>query len=354
MKQTSHNFLLSFVTITFIVFSLLGFLLYAEEKNATASIIAPEAERSLLLDLVKLPNERLITVGERGHILISDDAAESWKQVLVPVSDNLTAIDFYDDKLGLAVGFEQTILLTQDGGESWELVHHKKNAIDSPAFFDVVFLSEKKAIAVGAYGLFFESKDAGKTWTQREVSSLADVYGGFSHFYGLAEDKQTGHIILVGEKYVATEDEDGIETSTGLIAVSRDFGQSWNKIASPYNGSFFGVSRAPDNKIYAYGLKGHLYVSKNNGADWSEVETGTVSGLHGMTFAKDGEWFGVGTSGILLQGSTKYAYPRADRKGRAAIVQLKNGDLIIVGEGGVEKITNNALKDLQQLHNNKE
>ena len=37
---------------------------------------------------------RLVAVGQRGHILISDDNGAQWQQVPVPVSIDLTAVHF--------------------------------------------------------------------------------------------------------------------------------------------------------------------------------------------------------------------------------------------------------------------
>ena len=49
-----------------------------------------------MLDAVAL-DERLVAVGERGHILISTDNGASWRQVEVPTRAMLTAVTFLDD-----------------------------------------------------------------------------------------------------------------------------------------------------------------------------------------------------------------------------------------------------------------
>ena len=60
------------------------------DADAEWSEMAPLAEHSLLLD-VTLAGERLIAVGERGHVLVSDDRGESWRQVRVPTTRIPTA-----------------------------------------------------------------------------------------------------------------------------------------------------------------------------------------------------------------------------------------------------------------------
>ena len=85
--------------------------------------LAPLAAHSLLLDIARA-GDRLVAVGERGHVLLSDDDGETWKQVQVPTRTMLTAVHFLDDKLGFAVGHDAVILRTEDGGSIWQRVHY--------------------------------------------------------------------------------------------------------------------------------------------------------------------------------------------------------------------------------------
>ena len=80
---------------------------------------APAAVHSLLLDVARA-GERLVAVGERGHVLLSDDAGRSWRQArTVPSRTMLTAVAFVDASHGWAVGHDEIILCTADGGETW-------------------------------------------------------------------------------------------------------------------------------------------------------------------------------------------------------------------------------------------
>ncbi len=318
--------------------ALLIFGLYSPLTFAESAMLAPKAKESLLLDVQKLSNDTLVAVGERGHILKSDDLAKSWQQQTVPTQSNLTALDFFNDEIGIAVGFQQTILLTKDGGKSWTLVYSDKGSVEYPALFDVKFIDAKRVIAIGAFGLYLESNDGGESWQDREIVALGDFYGGFSHFYGLAQDNRNGHIYLAGEKFVATETEDGEEISTGLIAVSKDKGQAWTKITSPYDGSFFGIKVAPNNSIFVYGLKGNIFSTKDSGASWESVDLKTNSGIHDMVFLGN-DFYVVGTGGFLSNKNAQLVDTRDDLKGRAALVPLNDDELLIVGEKGVETLT---------------
>ncbi|TVP59615.1 MAG: photosystem I reaction center subunit IV, partial [Halomonadaceae bacterium] len=76
------------------------------------------AANSLLLDLSRA-GERLVAVGERGHIVYSDDFGESWSQAEVPVSTTLTGVYFPGESKGWAVGHGGVILHSSDRGETW-------------------------------------------------------------------------------------------------------------------------------------------------------------------------------------------------------------------------------------------
>ena len=53
--------------------------------------------------------ERLVVVGQRGHILYSDDAGRRWQQAEVPVSSDLVAVHFPSASQGWAVGHDGVV-----------------------------------------------------------------------------------------------------------------------------------------------------------------------------------------------------------------------------------------------------
>ncbi|NVK22510.1 MAG: hypothetical protein HWD86_08320 [Kangiellaceae bacterium] len=310
-------------------------------SSNNGAIIAEKAKSSLLLDIIKLSNGKLVTVGERGHILLSDDNGQTWKQSPVPSKSSLTAIDFFDDTHGVAVGFDQTILLTTDGGLSWTQTH-QLDSLEQPALFDVNYVSKDQLVAIGSYGLYMTSEDGGATWDAQEVDSLADNFGGFSHFYSMTVI-DSKNWILAGEKYVSGETADFEEINTGLLAKTNDGGQTWSKLASPYDGSFFGVNHL-NGVLYAYGLRGNVYESRDQGQSWRSLFLKTAAGLHDMDFLPNGQWVLVGTGGVLIENTATgdNITKRRDLKGRAAVIAISDNELIIVGEGGVERVNLDA------------
>ena len=82
------------------------------------AVKSPRATGSVLLDVTRA-GQRLVAVGERGHVLYSDDNGQNWQQGAVPVSVTLTAVHFPGAQKGWAVGHDGVVLHSQDGGENW-------------------------------------------------------------------------------------------------------------------------------------------------------------------------------------------------------------------------------------------
>ena len=153
---------------------------------------SPLAARSMLQGVTKA-GSRLVAVGQRGHVVYSADNGASWKQASVPVSSDLTAVFFVDDKQGWAVGHDGVVLHTVDAGEKWSLQlsgravndlllasmerkvaadpaseetkkllaeaqRYKEQGADKP-FLDVWFADAQNGYVVGAYNLIFRTRD---------------------------------------------------------------------------------------------------------------------------------------------------------------------------------------------------
>ena len=95
-------------------------VLAASDPPAAAvfAIESPKAAKGLMIDVVHA-GKRLVAVGDRGHILYSDDQGNTWAQAKVPTRQLLTAVFFVDDQHGWAVGHDAQILASTDGGATW-------------------------------------------------------------------------------------------------------------------------------------------------------------------------------------------------------------------------------------------
>ncbi|PWB31506.1 hypothetical protein DCO48_16875 [Pseudomonas sp. SDI] len=295
-----------------------------------------KAERSLLIDIAKA-GTRLVAVGDRGHILFSDDQGNSWSQARVPTRQLLTAVYFVDAKHGWAVGHDAQILASDDGGATWSKQFEDLQR-EAP-LLDVWFQNAEHGIAVGAYGATLETTDGGKHW--QDISERLDNPDQL-HLNGIAAVKDAG-LFVVGEQ--------------GSLFRSSDFGQTWEKLQSPYEGTFFGViGTAQANTLLAYGLRGNLYRSSDFGNSWQQVPLQGVRGplefgLAGATLLDDGSLVLVGNGGTVLRsgddGVSFSVVNRADRLALSAVTAVADGNLIVVGQGGEHAATATGAERVQ-------
>lgn len=282
------------------------------------SVIAPLASKSLLLGGV-FTDGRAVVVGERGHILYSDDKGDTWTQARVPTIATLTGVYFHDKNFGWAVGHDAVILRTTDGGENWERVHYAPE--EERPLFDVWFKDEKTGIAVGAYGFFLTTKDGGTHWSASSISE---------------DDWHLNQIMSsdTGKLYIAAE--------AGMIYRSDDQGQTWVSLPSPYKGSFFGTLPIGGDTVLLFGLRGNLYRSENAGENWQKITTHTKSMLNYGLRLDDGRIFIVGLGGTVLvsndDGKSFTLRQQPDRRGILSAFPIENNMLMLIGDGGVKKI----------------
>lgn len=296
------------------------------------SVEAPLASRSLLLDGVAV-EDRIVAVGEWGHVLLSDDHGRSWRQAKVPTRATLTAVFFHDENLGWAVGHDATILRSRDGGENWERVHFAPE--EERPFFDIWFTDAKNGFAIGAYAFFLGTTDGGETWSQRQISGGDDLTEDYDAFLE-GSDYHLNHIARsgTGRLYIAAE--------AGTIYRSDDDGQTWISLPSPYHGSFFGTLPLENDSLLLFGLRGHMYRSEDAGESWEQVETSTEAMLTNGLRLKDGTVLVTGLAGTLLfseDGGRRFDLRlQADRQGLATVIETDDDGLILIGEFGVTKL----------------
>ena len=230
---------------------------------------APLVNESVLLDVTA--KEYLVIVGERGHILTSQDGKE-FAQMSVPTQSTLTAVDIEGDNVW-AVGHDATILYSPDRGTSWE-IQMRDPELQRP-FLDVLFFDSKNGIAVGAYGLFYRTTDGGQNWqSERHASLLApldrqyleDIREEDEDFYQQELNSilpHINHVTLDGDRiYMAGE--------AGMLAYSDDKGQNWNRYEVDYTGSFFDIRPLDESSVIAVGLRGNVFVMRQPG-QWEYV-----------------------------------------------------------------------------------
>jgi photosystem II stability/assembly factor-like uncharacterized protein len=277
---------------------------------------SPLAARSLLQGVTRA-GSRLVAVGQRGHVVYSTDDGATWKQASVPVSSDLTAVFFVDDKQGWAVGHDGVILHTGDSGETWalqlsgraandlllaamersvaadptsaqakkllaEAQRYKEQGPDKP-FLDVWFADAQNGYVVGAYNLIFRTRDGGKTW-----ESWFDRTDNPKFFNLYAIRPAAGEFFIAGEG--------------GLVLKLDRTAQRFTALSIPYNGSFFGVADAA-SAVVVFGLRGNVYRSDDRGTTWTKVDAGLPASIVGATRTAEGATLLADVGGRVVSSS---------------------------------------------------
>ncbi|MES2257085.1 MAG: YCF48-related protein [Pseudomonadota bacterium] len=324
-------------------------------RPAPASVHFQQA----MLSAVTRAGERLVAVGERGTVLLSDDGGRNWRQARrVPVSVLLTAVRFGSAAKGWAVGHSGVVLRSNDGGETWstqldgnaaaalvlkaaqqraqagngdaaalakqvaDAQQLVRDGADKP-FLDVLADGESGAIVVGAFGLAMRTDDAGKTWRPWQTEVLG---ARGSHLYGIAKAGNT--IFVAGEQ--------------GAFFKSGDNGATLAELATPYKGSYFGLTALSASNVVVYGLRGSVFASGDAGANWRPAQLASPASLTAGALLADGSLVLASQAGTLFtsrdQGLSFAAMQQSSPAPIVGIAQARDGGVVIAGARGPARI----------------
>ncbi len=306
-----------------------------------AEILVPSIVAKALLTDIVATDTGAVTVGERGHILKTSNYTD-WVQLPVPTRSLLTNVFVRGANLW-AVGHEEVILHSADGGSSWSRQNVNSEALGP--LLDILFVDDVTGFAVGAEGKMLTTSDGGETWldgsiTARMVDSPGAVAAVVADDEGLASD-DIGIDETPPHLNAIVQSQDGllIVGETGAAFRSQDLGKTWAKIQFPYAGPLFGAVVLDDDSIIAYGLSGNAYATTDLGSNWSKLETNTDASLFGAIAVKGGRAVLVGARGTFLtkspDSSALKAFTFSDGGVLGGVVQRGESDFTVVGENGI-------------------
>lgn len=344
-----------------------------EDPMNCAAIKSPLAPKSLLLDIA-FSGDRIIAVGERGHIIFSDDNGRNWQQAEVPVQIMLTSVTFPGrGRTGWAAGHAGIILTSHDAGKTWvkqidgnqvnkiiadaftNAVAEKKKILNtvsaeersrqqeeleelefqltdaksfvdegpSRPFLDIYFHDERNGYAVGTFGMIIQTFDGGESW-----SSPAPLIENPDAYHYTTIKPIVNILFLIGEK--------------GFVSRSSNNGKSWKHLKTPYNGTFFDIT-GDENSIMLVGLRGNALLSSDRGENWIPVETGVKTTLSSAQILSDGRILvSRYAKSLMISNLTRTSLsklPLSAGKAVSSFVLGRDDDfLITVGIGGITRI----------------
>ena len=281
--------------------------------------------------------DRLIAVGPRGLIMVSADAAVSWRQVTSPVSTDLVSVKFIGANIAWAVGHDAVALRSADAGATWQKALDGRSVLallrgtyaarakagDGAAlavsgeiersmqqsatkdvfpepFLDVWFADANEGFLVGAFGLVLRTGDGGKTW-EPWIERL-DNERRF-HLYAMTGEGP--------RRYIAAEQ--------GLLLQLDAATQRFVKLKTPYNGTFFGID-VRGERLLVFGLRGNAYVRLRDDTEWIKIETLIDDNIVAALNMADGRLLLVSQVGHVLEVSSDWRHARVLNKPAAGEV----------------------------------
>jgi photosystem II stability/assembly factor-like uncharacterized protein len=300
--------------------------------------------------------ERLVAVGQRGHILFSDDGGKHWQQAAVPVSADLNAVSFSSATQGWAVGGDGVVLHSNDAGATWSkqldgreigalLVKHYQalahaepgneqwplrvaegerllaQGADKP-LLDVWFANERLGYVVGVFNLILRTEDGGQSWTP---------------FQDRTENPQGFHLNAIA----STGDALYIAGEQGLLLKWDEARQRFVALQTPYQGSFFGVVGKP-GEVLVYGLRGNVLRSTDGGLSWTSLDTGLHVSITAGIVDAHGNYrlFTQGGQMLVSQGTgAQMHWVRQAEPVPVTGATRANGALVVVGSRGARTLS---------------
>ncbi|WP_414878023.1 WD40/YVTN/BNR-like repeat-containing protein [Pseudomonas sp. IT-P100] len=347
--------------VTCRLFSIIAFFLsfagtFPVAGLVEAASISNASPSYYLTAVASSDGKKLIGVGERGIITLSEDGGSTWHIAENAGQDTLTDVVFTDADKVWVVGHAGTLLSSVDAGGSWKTVLQgskvselalaeaqriKDTAVSdeqhqlaanlqanaqrmiesgsSEPLFSLLFTDELHGYAVGAYGVVLRTDDGGHTWKAwlGHVDNPQKL-----HIYAIAQAQ--GGIYLVGEQ--------------GFIARSTNDGDHFSRLETDFSGSFFTIAAAADKSLYVAGLEGVVIRSTDNGSTWAAVEVATKQSWVASEAMPDGSVILANANGGFFRSVTGHKFSTlsvSQDDGLCGFKTLSNGTVITAGPRGI-------------------
>ena len=295
-----------------------------------AAVVSPGALKASML-AVAHAGKRMVAVGDRGVVLLSDDGGTTFRQARqVPTRAALTSVTFAPNgTTGWAVGHWGVILTTQDAGDTWTL-QRDDLAVDQP-LFSVAFVSPQEGFAAGLWSLLLHTQDGGKHWVPVPVDPAEGAgagaggagAGGGRNLFSLFSSAK-GSLLIAAEQ--------------GTVYRSTDGGKRWAAIETGNKGTFWTGVGLKSGVLLVAGLGGKVYRSADDGLSWAPVDSTVKSSLTDLTQLTDGRVMGVGLNGVMVisddDGASFKSSVQAERTALTAVIAGDKGHPVVFSVQG--------------------
>jgi photosystem II stability/assembly factor-like uncharacterized protein len=284
-------------------------------------------QRTDLFQASTANDEVIVTVGNYGVIVISNDGGQNWKrQKLAPQPSLIDATHCPDGSL-VALAMEGQVWVSQDNGSSW--IERDMGTTEVPQALTCDPAGQLWVVA--SFSTILNSSDLGVSWETQSFDE--DMILTHIQFFNSSDGLLTGEF--------------------GTLALTRDGGQSWQR-AEPIPAEFNPMATLFLDMDHGWvaGLNGTVFHTSDGGMTWVKQVSGTSAPLYKLV-QSGGKIFAAGDFGTLLEYSVQnYTQDTSSDQGHwsqssidvgsrsfiRAVQALPDGRLVVGGGAGVLKV----------------
>jgi photosystem II stability/assembly factor-like uncharacterized protein len=263
--------------------------------------------------------KNVAAAGYFGTVLVSSDGGETWDAPATGTDEPLYAVAFGPGDELWAAGRAGVLLLSRDAGRSWL----RRPTPFQRHVFGLYAGAPETLLAVGDFGLQLRTVDGGAHWTciprsqdiilgrivradgdavvVGEFGSIERMRGGQPPgkrgvLHGVPEDT------YVYDAWLDDEGKTGIAVGlAGTILRSTDSGANWEPVKTAFSEDLFGVGGA-GNHVVVVGEGGLIALSSDGGQTFAKAEAPPLPvALNDVDFADAEHAFAVGPRGLILR-----------------------------------------------------
>ncbi|MFN8574064.1 MAG: hypothetical protein U0132_18550 [Gemmatimonadaceae bacterium] len=291
---------------------------------------------------LSIVNDRVIWVsGTRGTVLRTTDAGATWDLDTIPGAKtyDVRAISARSERVAHVAATAGRIWRTTDGGHTWSL---RYQAADTTVFFDAIaFWDDRHGMALGdpIGGRFFLliTRDGGETWQEAAADNRPTVVTGEAAFAASGTSLQ---LLPNGTALI------GSGGKAARVHRSTDRGQTWTAMDVPMQ------SGSGSNGIFSLGVTGSTVLavggdyrnadstraaaarSTDGGVTWTPARQMPSGYRSGVTVTRRGLALAVGSNGSDLSLDGGVTWTSLDRTGFNAVQVTPGGMAFAVGASG--------------------
>jgi photosystem II stability/assembly factor-like uncharacterized protein len=265
--------------------------------------------------------QTVVAVGYFGTVLVSQDGGDTWTAPATGTDEPLYAVAFGPEGEVWAAGRAGVTLRSKDSGRSWL----RRQTPFSRHIFGLYANRPETVLAVGDFGLQLRTEDGGGRWKcipreqdvilGRLVRAGIDAvgvgeFGTIERLRGGQPPGVRGSLAGVPEDtyvYDAWFDESGVTGIAvglaGTILRSTDSGATWAPVKTQFTQDLFGVGGSGQRVVVA-GEGGLVAVSTDGGLTFSAAESPPLPvPLTDIDFGDEQHAYAIGPRGLVLRSS---------------------------------------------------